>query len=103
MHRKFQTNFYQISLKSEIILYGVLPVVAVNEGSRTLRLRKHLCVCSMQAANDFNPCNTEWSSEPKWAVRLSERIPAAKEVKAENQGIPIPKVQIANFAQAESG
>jgi len=40
-------------------------------------------------------------SESKWAVRLSERIPAAGEIKRKNRGIPIPDVQSAYFAQAQ--
>ena len=66
--------------------------MTVNDGSPTLRLRKHfMSLCAMQPANDAtNATLSGQVSESKWAVWLSERSFAAGEIKRENRDIPIP-------------
>jgi len=58
----------------------------------------------MQPANEAtNAMMSGQVTESKWAVRLSEGIPAAGGIKRENREIPILDVQSAYFSQAESG
>ena len=93
--------FLLVFLRSKIIFYGVLPVVIVNNGL-LFEVEETVRVLVRNATRQRKATNATLSrqvSEWKWAVRLSERSPAAGESKQEYRDIPVPDVQSAHSAR----